>query len=703
MRRTTIWVALILALAVGMLVAPGAALASGSIVADSQGSSQQETTAVESAVYAAAASYSAATRAEFAMIAVNGLGLSSLYASTPTFSDVPQTNAYYAYVEGAYSAGLVQGFGSGIYGPYLQIARQQVATVLARYLSTEELSTVGYITGSTGGHYASLGAWYASEGEAQLAKFSDQASIATVHRPGVAYLIMYGVALGSNGWFTPLSAVTQSQCESFVQRVAEVAAAFGSQAAAPTVTSISPATGASAGGTTVYVYGTNFTSDATVYFGSRAASTTVNSSTMITAVSPSGTGGNTVQVKVVTSAGTSANTSADDFTYEPGSVPTVTSVSPDTGTYGTTVYIYGTNFTSDAAVYFGSKAAYSATVNSSTLIVAVAPSGTSGTTVQVKVATDAGTSSNTSADDFTYKDATSAPTITLINPDNGEEGDTVYIYGTNFDDDDLEVWFGSSEVDDSDIDYYSSTMLVVIVPEHDEDDDETVRVKVVTDEGTSANTSADDFTYGEVADRPSITSVSPDDGWEGDEVTIRGTNFDEDDLEVYFGRSQVDDDDITYYSSTKLVVVAPEHDSDDSKTVRVKVTTDQGTSPNTSADDFTYEGDRPTITSVSPDDGWEGDEVTIHGTNFYEDSLEVYFGSSQVDDDDITYYSTSRITVVVPAQDSGDSDTVRVKVTTDYGTSSNTTADNFTYEEPTYTITVTYGANGEHRARRHLG
>ena len=85
-------------------------------------------------------------------------------------------------------------------------------------------------------------------------------------------------------------------------------------AALPTVTSVAPNTGPTTGGTTVTIGGTNFFGTTSVRFGgASAASFTVLSGTQITAASPPGNG--SVDVTVTTSAGTSALSSADQFTY----------------------------------------------------------------------------------------------------------------------------------------------------------------------------------------------------------------------------------------------------------------------------------------------------------------------------------------------------------------------------------------------------
>jgi len=83
----------------------------------------------------------------------------------------------------------------------------------------------------------------------------------------------------------------------------------------PTVTSVSPNTGPTTGGTAVTITGTNLTGATSVKFGStNAASFTVIGVTQINAVAPPGSLGN-VDVTVKTPSGTSAITSADQYSY----------------------------------------------------------------------------------------------------------------------------------------------------------------------------------------------------------------------------------------------------------------------------------------------------------------------------------------------------------------------------------------------------
>lgn len=91
--------------------------------------------------------------------------------------------------------------------------------------------------------------------------------------------------------------------------------AAGELVLTPTISSLSPASGAFTGGQTVTIAGTNFQSGATVTFGSNAATNvSVSSSTQLTATAPPGVGA--VGVTVTNPDGTAA-TKPGAFTYDP--------------------------------------------------------------------------------------------------------------------------------------------------------------------------------------------------------------------------------------------------------------------------------------------------------------------------------------------------------------------------------------------------
>src|SRR5450830_520423 len=367
----------------------------------------------------------------------------------------------------------------------------------------------------------------------------------------------------------------------------------------PTVSSISPTSGSTAGGTSVIITGTNLTGATAVRFGATNAGVfTVNSPTQITATAPSGTG--TVDVRVTAAGGTSATSAADQFTYV--AAPTVTSISPSSGpaTGGTSVTINGTNFTGTTAVTFGATAATGITVVNATQITATAPAGTG--TVDVRITTPGGTSATSAADQFTY---VAAPTVSGISPATGltAGGAIVTITGTNLTGA-MAVRFGASNA--SSFTVSSATQITATAPAGSG----TVDVRVTTAGGTSATSGADQFTY--VA-APVVTSISPTSGpaTGGTTVIITGTNF-AGTTAVTFGATAATG--FTVNSATQITATAP---SGSAGTVDIRVTTTGGTSATSAADQFTYVG-APTVTSISPTGGSTngGTTVVITGTRF---------------------------------------------------------------------------------------
>jgi large repetitive protein len=225
---------------------------------------------------------------------------------------------------------------------------------------------------------------------------------------------------------------------------------------APTVTAISPATGAGTGGNTVTITGTNLGGASAVHFGATAATSyTVVSGTSVTATAPAGTGA--VDITVTTPNSTSATSNADRYNYI--STPTVTSVrtfaSPAGGPAGggTQVTIDGSSFSTGSTVNFGATPAASVLINSLSSITAVSPAGTG--TVDVTVTNSIGTSATSAADQFTYNSTLaigtgtggyntgasttsglaatatsfSSPTTTVSAPGSWAKGEEVYLSG----------------------------------------------------------------------------------------------------------------------------------------------------------------------------------------------------------------------------------------------------------------------------------
>ena len=411
----------------------------------------------------------------------------------------------------------------------------------------------------------------------------------------------------------------------------------GAPTAVPVVSSVSPNTGAAAGGTTVTITSSvpNFTGATAVDFGTANPGTSIDvtSSTSLTVTAPSGTG--TVDVTVTTPNGTSAHLAPrDQYTYN--APPTVTNVSPNNGpAAGTnTVTVTGTGFVSGStSVDFGSNAGTSVDVTSSTSLTVVVPAGTG--TVSVTVTTTGGGSSAPLADAYTYN---APPTVTNVSPNNGPAAgtNTVTVSGTGFTGA-TAVDFGTANPGTS-IDVTSSTSLTVIAPSGTG----TVDVTVTTPNGTSAlNAPSDQYTYNAP---PTVTNVSPNNGPAAgtNTVTVTGTGFVSGSTSVDFGSNAGTSVDVT--SSTSLTVVVPAGTG----TVSVTVTTTGGGSSAPLADAYTYNA-APTVTDVSPNNGPAAgtNTVTVTGTGFVSGSTSVDFGSNAGTSVDVT--SSTSLTVVVPA------------------------------------------------------
>ncbi len=431
-----------------------------------------------------------------------------------------------------------------------------------------------------------------------------------------------------------------------------------------TVSSVSPNAGPTAGGTSVTVTGTGFTTATAVHFGGTAATTfTVNSPTTISVVSPAGSAG-TVDITVTNAGGTSTTSPADRFTYD--AVPTVTAVLPNAGPTagGATVTITGTGFTGATAVNFGGTAATSFTVHSTTSISAVSPAGSVGTVVDITVTTPGGTSATSSADRFTY---VAAPTVTALSATSGPAagGTTVTITGTGFTGT-TAVHFGGTAAAAFVVN--SSTTISAVSPAVSAG---TVDVTVTNPGGTSVSSSVDQFTY--IA-APVVTSVSPNAGptLGGTTVTITGTGF-TGATSVDFGHAAAT---FTVDSPTTITAVSR---GGPAGTVDITVTTPGGESDTSPADQFTYDA-APTVTFIIPNQGPTagGHTVTVFGAHLGS-ATAVNFGSAA----GTTFTtSTTALTVITPPG----TGTVNVTVTTPGGTSGTSSTTRYTYD-PVPTVT----------------
>ena len=430
----------------------------------------------------------------------------------------------------------------------------------------------------------------------------------------------------------------------------------------PSVASVSPASGPTAGGTSITINGTGFTGATAVSFGGTAASAySVNSSSKITATAPTESAG-TIDVTVTTPGGTSATGAADQFTFV--APPTVTSASPSAGPTagGTSVTITGTNLTGATAVKFGTTSA-TFTIVSSTQINATAPAESTGT-VDITVTTAGGTSATSTNDNYRYA---AVPTVTAVSPSAAPTagGASVTITGTNFTGA-TAVKFGTTGATFTIV---SATQINATAPAESTG---TVDITVTTPGGTSATSANDQFFY---SAPPTVTTISPSAGplGGGTTVTITGTNLLRASA-VKFGTTNAT---FATVSATQINATAP---VEPAGTVDVTVTTPGGTTSTGAGDKYSYTNG-PSVAAISPNSGPTagGTSVTITGANI-DNPTAVKFGANTAT---IDSHSATQIVATSPAGSAG---TVDVTVTTAGGTSATSAADQFTYAaQPTVT------------------
>jgi len=351
--------------------------------------------------------------------------------------------------------------------------------------------------------------------------------------------------------------------------------------------------------------------------------------------------------------------------------PIVSAISPSSGPTagGTTVTITGTGFNTApgaTTVKFGVATATGVSCATVTSCIATSPSGSG--TVDV-TATVGGISSTTSAADrYSYSDVP-PPTVSAVNPSTGPSagGTTVTITGTGFSTSPnaTTVTFGPTAA--GGVTCASTTTCTATSPSGAG----TVDVSVTVGGVTSATGAADRFTYM----APTVTSINPTTGPAngGTAVTITGTGFATGPgaSAATFGATPATA--LNCASSTSCTATSPIGTG----TVDITVTVAGMTSATTAADQFTYTGGPPTVTSVNPATGPAagGTVVTITGTRFSTNpgATAVTFGGWPATA--VSCASTTSCSATSPAG----SGTIDVTVTVSGLTSATGAADLFAY------------------------
>jgi len=420
---------------------------------------------------------------------------------------------------------------------------------------------------------------------------------------------------------------------------------------APTVASETPSSGLTAGGNTVQITGTNFsTPDTQVYFGTTPAQVTIVNDTTLDAVVPAGAGG-TVSVVVDTRGGASSPPASYSYVAP---VPQVTAVSPTLGPTagGNTVTITGSGFTAATAVAFGSTPATSYRVASDVTILAVAPSNGAGTAA-VGVTTAGGSSPTVAADQYTYADV---PWISKIKPAACSTlgGCSVTLTGSGFTGA-TSVAFGSTPATGFTV--VSDTTITAVAPAHAAGG---LYVRVTTPIGISPIYFYSNWFTFQVP--PAVTSLTPDKCsiLGGCTVTLTGSGLTRA-TAVKFGSTSA----MSYkvVNDTTVTAVAPAHAVGGTY---VQVTTPAGISPASFYENwFAFKLPPPTVTSLSPTtcSTLGGCTVVLTGS-WFTGATAVSFGSTPATS--YAVVSDTKINAVAPPRPAGG---VYVRVTTPSGIS----------------------------------
>ena len=362
----------------------------------------------------------------------------------------------------------------------------------------------------------------------------------------------------------------------------------------PTVTSVSPKEGTTAGGTLVKIKGTGFQAGAKVKIGGEATSVTFVSATEITAKTAATEAG---EDEVEVTEASVPQSASVKFKFE--TPATVTKVEPSEGpsSGGTAVTITGTGFTEGAKVKIGS-AATEVVVKSETEITAKTAASTIG---KAEVIVTNGEVSSTGGPDFTYL---APPKVTSVAPAEGSTagGGAVKLVGTGFVSG-AKVKIGSEATE---VEVKSATEILAKTAAHAAGKQEVV---VVDADGTSS--AGPDYTF---ITPPTVTSISPKEGTTagGTTVKVKGTGFLKG-AKVKIGGEAAS---VTVVSETELTAKTAAHAAGKAE---VEIT-ENGVSQSETVE-YTF-ATPPHVTSISPPEGSHlgGWEVAIKGTGFTEGS-----------------------------------------------------------------------------------
>lgn len=403
------------------------------------------------------------------------------------------------------------------------------------------------------------------------------------------------------------------------------------------IAQVTPGSGPAAGGGLVVIKGQGFDGAASVTIGGAPATgVIVETPSLITAVAPAGAAG-PADVVVKNPDGASA-TLPDGYLYVAASVLSVGQVVPSAGptSGGGLVVVKGTGFEPGATLRFGAVLATGVTVESASLLTAVAPPGAAGA-VDV-VVTNPGGASATLEGGYTYVSETPL-VVTQVVPASGPlEGGTLALVKGQGIEAGAAVWFGGVAVANATVE--SSGTISVLVPAGAAAGKVDVKVRNPDGAESTAIAAYEYTTKKAVAVTQVVPASGPASG--GGVAVVKGAGF-EAGAVVSFGGTKAPT--ATVESDTVITATVPAHAPG---AVDVKVTNLDGQAA-TLTGGYEYVADVAlAVTEVLPSSGPAGGGTlaVIKGQGF-EGGATVTFGGAAATG--VTVQSSTLITATVPA------------------------------------------------------
>lgn len=145
-------------------------------------------------------------RNQFTKMAVEAYKIPLANPATPTFTDVPASDLYYRYIEGAKAAGLINGVGGGLFAPNATITREQAAAIIVRWVAQKN----GYNPATM---------YSDAEAYAILARFPDGSAVSASLKKEIAFAVDMGVIWGTaDGMLAPAATMTRIQGAAMIIR-----------------------------------------------------------------------------------------------------------------------------------------------------------------------------------------------------------------------------------------------------------------------------------------------------------------------------------------------------------------------------------------------------------------------------------------------------------------------------------------------------